>query len=560
MQKVKMSKEKTVSTLYSELGPHVYFPNSKLVCSSALYLCYCDMSGKKDASLYRRAFENINKDNISKNIYDIVKENTKKYGNKEFVANALVFSSNPFIDYRFNNSNNYLSDLILKILDVQEAEELCDFGSGSGAFLSYAASKYNELMLRPLLKGIEISTDDAFISKMILEICGAKYDINNSNFLTMSVDPKKDLFDKGYVFPPLGLKYAQEGYRINNPELKKLINSRTSSEWLFVLKALENMRENGRLIALMPENVLFKSPDTSIRKYLLENNLIEGIITLPNNAFDENNVKMSLIVISRNNKTFKYVNGVELLSDLPIKGLKSDEASTYLKTEFFRDDVEKYDINNVEKTNYSLTLNAIIKEKVDESLPELQFVSEVIRGCNLTLANFKDDIFEGDSAYQILTSSDIGETGFIDLDKLIHIGGDKKYDKFTVQKGDIVITTKSTKVKVAVINEEPKRKIIVTGAMIIIRPHQDKLNGTFLKLYLDSEKGRKALSSIQKGSIIVTVSIDNLAKMRMNLPSLSEQERIVEEYNKLNDKREKAIKLLENIDQEITNYTKLNIK
>lgn len=547
---------KLKSTLCSDLGPYMLMPNSKAASISGLYICYCDYVGKKNPNLYKLAWNNVNKDDVSKSLYNLLKDRTKKFNRDSYEINAVVLSVFRFGDSRLNVSNVFLSDLVAHLLDIQKPDVVIDFGSGVASFLSLIAASYDEPLMRHELKGVEINSEDANLSKMVLEMCGAKYEIRNADFLKANID-KFYLFDKGYVFPPIGLR---TDLSIVDIEKKELINSRTSSEWLFVLKALEGLKENGKLVALLPDGALFKASDTKIRQYLLEKGLVEGIISLPANAFSDSNIKLSLVIFSKENKLFKYVNGEELLKDLPTKGLNSEEASTDLFTAYNLQEVKKYSLGNIENVYYNLSLNSIMENESDSSLPVLSDVAEVIRGSNMTLSNFKDEIFEGESNYQILTSSDIQENGIIYYEKLIHIGGGKKYDKFVLQKGDVIVTTKSTRVKVAAINIEPTKKIVVTGGMIIIRPNKNKLDGTYLKLYLDSEKGRRALSAIQKGTTIVTISFENLLRLRLDLPPIKNQEEIASRYKAMSTQFETAKRELGLMEKEITNYINKYIK
>lgn len=545
------------SPLISELGPYMFMPNSKAASISGLYICYCDYIGKKNAELYKHALNNVNKDDLSKSLFELLKTKTKNFTPNSFEVNAVVFSVFRFSDSRLNLSNVYLSELVARLLDIQKSDVLFDFGSGVASFLSLIAASFDEPLIRHELRGVEIVSEDVVLARMVLEMCDAKYNIENADYLRTDNTQKFYAFDKGYAFPPIGLKAELSAVNINN---KELINSRTSTEWFFVLKALESMKENGKLVVLLPDGALFKASDTQVRKYLLENNLIEGIISLPANAFNDSNIKLSLLILSKNNKKFKYVDGEEILCDLPIKGLNSEEAATDLLTAYNLQDVKKYEIKNVENVYYNLSLNSIIENECNDVLPELSSVAEVIRGCNLTLANFKDEIFDGDSNYQILTSSDIGDTGIVNYPKLVNIGGGKKYDKFVLQKGDVVITTKSTRVKVAVINHDPVKKIVVTGGMIIIRPHEKDLDGTYFKLYLDSTKGRKALSAIQKGTTIVTVSFENLLRLKVDLPPIDKQLDIASHYKIMNSKIEAAKREIDLMEQEMNNYINKSIK
>ena len=108
---------------------------------------------------------------------------------------------------------------------------------------------------------------------------------------------------------------------------------------------------------------------------------------------------------------------------------------------------------------------------------------------------------------------------------------DNKFDKFAVQYGDVVVTSKSSKVKTVVVDIEPKEKILVTGGMLIVRPQLDKLNPTYLKMFLDSDLGQSALKSIQKGTIIVTVTASGLSTIEIPMIDINKQQEKAERYN-----------------------------
>ncbi len=56
----------------------------------------------------------------------------------------------------------------------------------------------------------------------------------------------------------------------------------------------------------------------------------------------------------------------------------------------------------------------------------------------------------------------------------ISVFKNRKFDKFAVKFGDVIVTSKSSKIKTVVIDIEPKEKILVTGGMLIVRPQSDK--------------------------------------------------------------------------------------
>ena len=140
-------------------------------------------------------------------------------------------------------------------------------------------------------------------------------------------------------------------------------------------------------------------------------------------------------------------------------------------------------------------------------------------------------ISEQKTGYKILTSSDI-ENGMVrwELLKSVYIK-DNKFDKFAVQYGDVIVTSKSSKVKTVVIDIEPKEKILVTGGMLIVRPQLDKLNPTYLKMFLDSETGQSILKSVQKGTFVVTITASSLATIKIPMIDITKQQEKAEKYN-----------------------------
>ena len=135
------------------------------------------------------------------------------------------------------------------------------------------------------------------------------------------------------------------------------------------------------------------------------------------------------------------------------------------------------------------------------------------------------------TGYKILTSSDI-EDGFVNWKELQNIDyKGTKFDKFAVQKNDVIVTSKSSKVKTVVVDIEPKEKILVTGGMIIVRPDVEKLDPTFLKIYLDSKQGQLALKSIQKGTVIITLNSKDLSNILIPDIDIKKQREKSELYN-----------------------------
>ena len=77
--------------------------------------------------------------------------------------------------------------------------------------------------------------------------------------------------------------------------------SATNLETLFLQHVMASLRPGGRAVVALPEGVLFRSgPDRSVRKKLLSDYRVEGVISLPEGALRPyTGIKMSLVLFRR---------------------------------------------------------------------------------------------------------------------------------------------------------------------------------------------------------------------------------------------------------------------
>ena len=430
-----------------------------------------------------------------------------------------------------NRTPAWVAKIVCGLLNPTEEDTVYDLGSGDGAFLlevdNYVREHYSA---HPKLVGSEIVEKYVFASEIVLTLQQADFSIYAEDVLW---NKSSDQFNKAYVFAPLGMRYNGAFTDCFNDEYGDLFNTQSRSEWLFVFKALQSVRNNGMLVALVPDGALFRSSDMKIRKYLLDNDLLQGIVSLPAGIITGTGTKISLVVLGSSDGTFRIVDATSM-------GKESGERNPSIDPEvvlnaYFDPDCTVFSYEEAGKRDYNLTASAYSDIGVFDDIDcpaKISDVADVIVGSQYTISHFKKNFSNVKTDYQILTSSNI-ENGLIDYDHLQYIEENKKLEKFELREGDIVVTTKSTIVKTAVANELPQRHIIVTGGMLIIRPDESKINPTYLKMFLDSETGKSVMRSTQKGAVITSISTPAFKKITVACPDLEKQEALADKYNTL---------------------------
>lgn len=78
---------------------------------------------------------------------------------------------------------------------------------------------------------------------------------------------------------------------------------KSKSDYAFVLDGLSRLKEGGSLVAILPHGVLFRgAAEGEIRRKLIENNLIDTIIGLPDKTFQHTQIPVCIIKLKKDRK------------------------------------------------------------------------------------------------------------------------------------------------------------------------------------------------------------------------------------------------------------------
>lgn len=446
----------------------------------------------------------------------------------------LLSGLNNYVKTSIENSNNYISELANDLLEIDSSDNIVmDFCSGVGNFLAnvYKKADNNNFVLKGLM-GIEINPEVAHISQMALSIL-SNGSVTPEIFVGNALERVNHPYTKAYVFPTFGIsKVLNENIRKSFLFSELYLSNKNTAEWLFIDNMLSGLLGD-KAVALVTSRALFNSFDIEYRNKLITSGWLEGIIELPAGSLSFTGIKVYMLVFSKYNKKVKFVDASDVMVadnkryinlKLPVKVIEEMYYSKDVKTKTIE---ELIDVPNICPSTIMLDV-----EKLKNGA-ELKNLAEVFIGSQYTLGIFekKGLISDKKTEYRILTSSDI-ENEMIRWEELHYIDmKDDKFDKFAIQYGDVVVTSKSSKVKTAVVDIVPEEKILVTGGMLIVRPDQNKLNSTYLKMFLDSERGQAALKRVQKGSIVVTVTAKSLSSIEIPMINIEKQTKKATRYN-----------------------------
>lgn len=149
-------------------------------------------------------------------------------------------------------------------------------------------------------------------------------DISNINPpFSLKWDGAKGDDENGYPYPPKG--YA---------------------DYLFILRALSKLNDEGQMIAVVPHGLLFRGgKEGEIRKKLIENKHIKSIIGLPANLFMGTQIPVALLIITKaqTNEDVLFVDAsAEFEKNKNQNQLTEEHVSKIVDTVVNNNEIEKY--------------------------------------------------------------------------------------------------------------------------------------------------------------------------------------------------------------------------
>jgi type I restriction enzyme M protein len=495
--------------------------------NSDLYVFAKQMIGRYDSKVIEKITIYL-KDLSKKEMADLI---ILLIDEKELRFSYKLFNLKPY-----ESSNDNIGNLAIELLNIETGDFIFDLGSGIGSFLAraYKYALEKGIVLKSL-GGSDINIDLVNLSNMFLTILkdnDVKSSIEYSNALKDEVNAP---FSKGFVYPPFGMKFIFDNSELKTkfPDIK--FNSRNTSDWVFVDKLIEKSDSNKnfrKAVAVVTARSLFNDADKKYRNSLIQSGTLEGIIELPQGTLAPYNlIKVCILVLSKGNKKVKIVDASNILQKNPIRFNQVELPIENILEIYNSKAAERKTIDELIDLPNLLPSNIFIKTTSVKNGVPLSEISEVFTGSQYTNKKFSSMFSNIPTGYRILTSSDI-EDGLIKWKNLQSIDyKDDKFDKFALKKNDLIITSKSSKVKTAVVDINLDEKILVTGGIIIVRPNIKKVDPTYLKIYFDSDEGKNAIEKIQRGITIVTLNAKDLKSVLIPMISLEKQKKKALIYN-----------------------------
>lgn len=517
------------------------FWNAKYVVKSKLELtednhkldCYLQQGTKDNQDFIWNICNSIRSCIVESNLYNILKY-LDNLSEKEII-DIICEDYGMFSRYNISTPNS-INDLTYQILEKDNNNpEVLDICSYTGNFLTYYARRKDNYNFT----GIEINVRSNIIAQEKMNALKVENKLIENNVFAHKFTKK---YDKVFCNYPFGLRFNQFDLDLvnkNHNELKYEFTGRISSCWAFVNSVINSLSKDGKAVTVMNNAGLYKLPDAEYRKLLVDNGLIEAVISLPEKIFAPyTSIPVTLLVLSRNNKQIKFINAEKMILNKSTNKLMNElDVEEIIKEYNSKSNTSNTKIVSLEdakNTNYSLyTPNYMEIEKIEIKNPmKLNSIcKDVYRGYQVSsneIKQFSENI-NGREEYQIVNITNITD-GNIDSDLTKIYPDTDKMDKYLLQDKDLLVSSKGTLSKFAVVEIKNNEKYIPSGNFTILRLDTNVINPYYLKIFFESNKGTAIINSIKSGGVLPAINLSQFKEINIPVPSIEEQNRIVNRY------------------------------
>lgn len=458
---------------------------------------------------------------------------------------------------QYNSSNNDLGEyftprhivnFLVKLANPKYGEKVYDPFCGTGGILISSFNHIKDTLTKDnyltesVLKDIKENTvfggeisSNARIAKMNMILTGDGH--SNIKQQDTLLNPIKNKFDIVITNIPFNL----EGTAKN---LYSLLSDNGNSQSIQHIIDSLNDKSTSRAYIIVPESILNNDELKNLRKYLIDNNLLKQIISLPSGVFlPYTEAKASVLVLQKfNNKPIDKI----LYTIIKNDGFTLTQRRRKITNKV--NDIEEYLFDNSFATK-EIEVSKILKNK-KYSFIWFKYFNEVPENYILLKEILKEERIKNTELYETATVTKHNFYGILSGeeywgDSFMSVTSETNEDYKVVNYKSIAYNPSRANTGSLSINLT-KNKLAVSKMYVTFKVADDRFLPEYVYLCLKSKEGIQNIKDRSFGSVRQSLRFDDLCTISIpNIPKEKQQEIVDSVYKKY----KQFIKYKEELDQ-----------
>jgi type I restriction enzyme M protein len=248
-----------------------------------------------------------------------------------------------------------------------KVNKILDHACGSGSLLLQSKKHFDAHIIEEGFFGQEINHTTYNLARM------NKFDIRLGNTLTDPHFGDEKPFDAIVSNPPYSVKWmgSDDPTLINDDRFAPagVLAPKSKADFAFVLHALNFLSSKGRAAIVCFPGIFYRSgAEQKIRKYLVDNNYVETVISLAPNLFFGTPIAVNILVLSKHkpDTTTQFIDSTALFKKETNNNILLDEhIDTIMQAFDSKANVDHFarsvDLETIASNDYNLSVSSYVK-------------------------------------------------------------------------------------------------------------------------------------------------------------------------------------------------------
>ena len=291
-----------------------------------------------------------------------------------------------------------VSKLIAKLATHNQTKinKIYDPAAGSGSLLLQAKKQFDEHIIEDGFYGQEINHTTYNLARMNMFLHNVNYDKFDIALGNTLLDPQfedEKPFDAIVSNPPYSINWIgnDDPTLINDERFAPagVLAPKSKADFAFVLHALSYLSSKGRAAIVCFPGIFYRGgAEQKIRKYLIDNNFVETVISLAPNLFYGTSIAVNILVLSKSKTDTKTqfidVSGIEFYKKETNNNiLTNDHIEEIIKMFDNKEDIDhvskSVENDKIAEENYNLSVSSYVEAKDTREVIDINVLNAEIK-------------------------------------------------------------------------------------------------------------------------------------------------------------------------------------
>ena len=305
----------------------------------------------------------------------------------------------------------HVSKLIAKLAmhGQSSINKIYDPAAGSGSLLLQAKKQFDEHIIQDGFFGQEINHTTYNLARMNMFLHNINYDkfeiaLGDTLLAPQFGDGKP--FDAIVSNPPYSINWigSDDPTLINDERFAPagVLAPKSKADFAFILHALNYLSARGRAAIVTFPGIFYRGgAEQKIRKYLVENNYVETVISLAPNLFFGTSIAVNILVLAKNKKdhNVQFIDASKLFKKETNNNILTDDHIAQIVQTFAdKSETAHFSINvadsQIAENDFNLSVSSYVEAEDTREVIDIAVLNEEIRQTVSKISTLRQSIDE----------------------------------------------------------------------------------------------------------------------------------------------------------------------